>query len=130
MYEKREEIETVESADMLSNINKISLKIGLQLLYTAMGKDTYLSLLELFPYLRDDIPTIISVVKIISLYIFLNLLFFQFSTFNPDSFISQEILMMNKNQPAIQLSQAFLYSVILYKNTREKKRDLSDRILI
>ena len=69
LYEKREEIETVESADMLSNINKISLKIGLQLLYTAMGKDTYLSLLELFPYLRDDIPTIISVVSMISKYL-------------------------------------------------------------
>lgn len=34
-----------------------------------MGKDTYLSLLELFPYLRDDIPTIISVVSMISKYL-------------------------------------------------------------
>lgn len=69
LFEKRTEIETVESADMFSNINKISLKIGLQLLYTAMEKDTYLSLLELLPYLRDDIPTIISVVSMISKYL-------------------------------------------------------------
>lgn len=69
LFSKRAEIETVESADMFSNINKISLKIGLQLLYTAMGKDTYLSLLDLIPYLRDDIPTTISVVSMISKYL-------------------------------------------------------------
>ena len=34
-----------------------------------MGKDTYLSLLELLPYLRDDIPTTISVVNMISKYL-------------------------------------------------------------
>lgn len=69
LVEKREEIESAESATMFSNLNKISLKIGLQLLYTAMGKDTYADLLELLPYLRNDIPTTTSVISMIAKYL-------------------------------------------------------------
>ena len=54
---------------MDANINIISLKIGLQFLYTAMGKDTYEEILELMPYLYNDIPTTISVSRVILTYL-------------------------------------------------------------
>ena len=44
-----------------SNIDGISLKIGLQLLYTAMGKDVYADILELMLYIQGDVATTITV---------------------------------------------------------------------
>ncbi|MBR3809173.1 MAG: hypothetical protein IKK46_02585 [Clostridia bacterium] len=69
IFQEGKNIEADISFPMLSNVNKISLKIGLQLLYTAMGKDTYVKLLELFPYIQNDTPTTISVVGMIIKYL-------------------------------------------------------------
>lgn len=69
IYEYRENISANSDRMMDANINIISLKIGLQFLYTAMGKDTYEEILELMPYLYNDIPTTISVSRVILTYL-------------------------------------------------------------
>lgn len=46
---------------ILCNIDKITLKISLCLLGTAMGKDMYQEFLISMPYVKDDIPSINSV---------------------------------------------------------------------
>lgn len=65
IYEGKDNIENMEYPPFLSNINIISLKIGLQLLFTFMGKETYSNILELMPYTHDDIETTIAVTRII-----------------------------------------------------------------
>ena len=50
---------------MCSNIDGISLKIGLQFLYAAMGKDVYGEILELMPYIQEDVATTIAVSRLI-----------------------------------------------------------------
>lgn len=44
-----------------SNINSLSVEIGLQLLYATLGIDVYAEIIKLIPCIQDDIPTIISV---------------------------------------------------------------------
>ena len=69
IYEKREEIESADSSIFWSNIDGISLKIGLQLLFTAMGIDTYSDILELIPLIQSDTATTISVANMIDDYL-------------------------------------------------------------
>ena len=44
-----------------SNIDRLALEIGLQLLFTAMGEDTYRNMIELMACIQGDTRTIISV---------------------------------------------------------------------
>lgn len=69
LVECQERIEMQEHPIMMSNIDNISLKIGLQFLYAAMGKDVYGNILELMPYLQGDITTTIAVTKLIARYL-------------------------------------------------------------
>ena len=69
LVECQDTIEMQEHPIMMSNIDNISLKIGLQFLYAAMGKDVYGNILELMPYLQGDITTTIAVTKLIARYL-------------------------------------------------------------
>lgn len=69
IYEKRHEIEAEEDALSPTNINSISLKIGLNFLFSAMNIDTYTEVLELMPYVQNDIATMISVAGTVDHYL-------------------------------------------------------------
>lgn len=72
IFEKLIDNKETIKADMdniSSNINSIALDICLQFLYTAMGNDTYFDILELLPYIQNDIPTTIAVTRIIVEYL-------------------------------------------------------------
>lgn len=69
LYDQREEIDVSDHSIFSSNINGISLKIGLQFLYAAMGKDVYSDILELLPYIEGDVATTISVTRLIVEYL-------------------------------------------------------------
>ena len=60
--------ENIGDSFMSSNIDRVSLKIGLRLLFSAMNKDVYIDLLELMPLIDGDIATTISVSEIIAEY--------------------------------------------------------------
>lgn len=69
IYEQQKAIESVDNSIISSNIDSISLRIGLQLLYTAMGKDAYANILELMPYIQGDVATTIAVTNLIVEYL-------------------------------------------------------------
>lgn len=69
LFEQQKAIEVADNSIISSNIDSISLKIGLQLLYTAMGKDVYADILELMPYIQGDVSTTISVTHLIVEYL-------------------------------------------------------------
>lgn len=69
LFEQQKTIEVADNSIISSNIDSISLKIGLQLLYTAMGKDVYAEILELIPYIRGDVATTIAVTHLIAEYL-------------------------------------------------------------
>ena len=69
ILKNKEKIEEIEIPFILSNINKISLKISLQILFVAMNEYQYTDVLELAPYFNHDIPTTISISKIIAEYL-------------------------------------------------------------
>lgn len=69
LYEQQENIESADILIISSNIDSISLKIGLQFLFVAMGKEVYGNILELMPYIRDDVATTIAVTHIIVKYL-------------------------------------------------------------
>lgn len=69
ILKNKEKIEEIETPFILSNINKISLKISLQILFVAMNEYQYTDVLELAPYFNHDIPTTISISKIIAEYL-------------------------------------------------------------
>ena len=69
LFDQREEIDFFDHAIFSSNIDGISLKIGLQFLYAAMGKDVYSDLLELMPYIEGDVATTIAVARLIIEYL-------------------------------------------------------------
>lgn len=69
LFEKRDEIEAEEDALSSANISSISLKIGLNFLFSAMGIDTYTEILELMPYVQNDTATVISVANMIDGYL-------------------------------------------------------------
>ncbi|EOS77671.1 hypothetical protein C819_00782 [Lachnospiraceae bacterium 10-1] len=69
LFNQQERIEAADHSIISSNIDSISLKIGLQFLYTSMGKDVYNDILELMPYIQDSVATIIAVTNLIIQYL-------------------------------------------------------------
>ncbi len=69
IYNEKEKIEEGDYPSLICNVDIISLKIGLQFLYSAMGCNTYSNILELMPYIQDDIVTTISVENVIIKYL-------------------------------------------------------------
>ena len=69
MFEQQKNIEVADNSIISFNIDSISLKIGLQLLYTAMGKDVYAEILELMPYIQGDVATTIAVTHLVVEYL-------------------------------------------------------------
>lgn len=69
IYEQQETIEDKEYSVFSSNIDGISLKIGLQFLYASMGKDVYSNILELMSYIQEDVATIVAVTHLIIEYL-------------------------------------------------------------
>ena len=69
VVEKADEIEDIDMTFMSSNIDKLSLKIAVALLGTAIGMDCFPMILEGMAYLKDDIATTISVTRILIEYL-------------------------------------------------------------
>lgn len=69
LYEQQELIEASECLAFSSNIDGVSLKISLQFLYTSMGKDVYSNILELMPYIQEDVATTVAVTCLIIEYL-------------------------------------------------------------
>ncbi len=69
LFDQQEQIEVTDHLFFSSNINSISLKIGLQFLYCSMGKDMYNDVLELMPYIQGDVATTIAVTRLIVQYL-------------------------------------------------------------
>ena len=69
IYEQQETIKDREYSFFSSNIDGISLKIGLQFLYASMGKDVYSNILELMSYIQEDVATIVAVTHLIIEYL-------------------------------------------------------------
>ena len=69
LYERQESIEVADHSIISANIDSISLKIGLRFLYASMGKDVYIDILELMPYIQDDVATTIAVSHLIIKYL-------------------------------------------------------------
>lgn len=69
LFEQHEEIKINDHAIFSSNIDSVSLKIGLQFLYASMGKDVYGDILELMPYIQGDAATTIAVTRLIVEYL-------------------------------------------------------------
>lgn len=69
LFEQQDEISTNDIYGFDSNVDMLALKISLQFLYTAMDKDTYTEVLELMPYIQEDVATTISVSRHIKEYL-------------------------------------------------------------
>lgn len=69
LFEQQKEIEVDDHSIISSNIDSISLKIGLQFLYISMGKDVYGDILELMPYIQGDVATTIAVTRLVAEYL-------------------------------------------------------------
>lgn len=65
LFDQRDIIEVDNNSIISSNIDSISLKIGLRFLFVAMGKDVYSEILELMPYIKDEVATTIAVTHLI-----------------------------------------------------------------
>ena len=72
IFAQKNNIENAEHTSVFSNIDVLSLKFGLLLLFTAMGKETYTEILEIIPYLGKDIATTDSVVNLVVEYLYSN----------------------------------------------------------
>lgn len=69
LYEQQSTIETADNSIVSSNIDRVSLKIGLQLLFASIGKNVYRNILELMPYIQGDVATTIAVTHLIIEYL-------------------------------------------------------------
>lgn len=69
LFAQQNAIEAADNSIISSNIDSISLKIGLQLLYISMGKDVYADILELMPYIQGNVTTTIAVTNLIVEYL-------------------------------------------------------------
>lgn len=69
IIKKKEDILDIDNTLMSSNIDKVSLKIAIALLYTAMGGDGYIDILEGMSCILNDTATIISVTRTIIKYL-------------------------------------------------------------
>lgn len=69
ILENESQIIAGDSFPFSSNIDNIALTISLKILFSAMDIDVHEDLLELFPYLKDNIATTISVTSFIANYL-------------------------------------------------------------
>ena len=69
MWHVSGDIEAEEDAISCANISIISLKVGLNFLFSAMGIDMYTDVLELMPYVQNDAAAMISTAKMINRYL-------------------------------------------------------------
>ena len=69
LFEQQKDIEVADHSIISSNIDSISLKIGLQFLFASIEKNVYGDILELIPYIQGDIATTISVTHLIVEYL-------------------------------------------------------------
>lgn len=69
LFTQQEAIDVIDHSIISSNIDSVSLKIGLQFLYSSMGKDVHNDILELMPYIQDSVATIIAVTNLIIQYL-------------------------------------------------------------
>ena len=69
IFASRDNIEAEEDIISSANISVISLKVGLNLLFSTMGIDTYTEVLELMPYVQNDTATMIAVARMIDHYL-------------------------------------------------------------
>lgn len=69
IIEHREEIYNDCTTGILCNVDKVTLKIGLCLLGTAIGKNMYQEFLMSMPYVKDDVPSINNVSYMIREYL-------------------------------------------------------------
>ena len=69
LFDQQKDIEVADHSIISSNIDSISLKIGLQFLFASMEKDVYGDILELLPYIQGDVATTISVTHLIVEYL-------------------------------------------------------------
>ena len=69
IFASRNIIEANEDAFSSANISAISLKLGLNFLFSAMGIDVYTEILELMPYVQGDTATMIAVARMIDHYL-------------------------------------------------------------
>mgnify|MGYP000865524729 CR=1 FL=1 len=69
LFEQREAIDVADQSIISSNVDSISLKIGMQLLFASIGKGVYGEILELIPYIQGDIATTISVTHLVVEYL-------------------------------------------------------------
>lgn len=69
IYEQRESITASGNSFVEANIDSVALQVCLNLLFTAMGIDTYTSILELLPLAQNDAATSISIATTIDEYL-------------------------------------------------------------
>lgn len=69
LFEKREEIESDDNQIISFNVSDIAMKIGLQILFLAMGKDVNNEFTISMSYIQGDIATTIEVTKLIREYL-------------------------------------------------------------
>ena len=65
LFEQQSTIEVAENSIISSNIDSVSLKIGLQFLFASIGKNVYGDILELMPYIQGNVATTIAVTHLI-----------------------------------------------------------------
>ncbi len=65
LFKQQSTIEVAENSIISSNIDSISLKIGLQFLFASIGKNVYGDILELMPYIQGNVATTIAVTHLI-----------------------------------------------------------------
>ena len=69
IFEGYESIGNSDCSGLESNIDSISLRIALSILFLSMGKEVYADILEQFPFIQGDIPTTIAVSNLIVQYL-------------------------------------------------------------
>lgn len=69
LFEQSEAVDVSDNSIISSNIDSVSLKIGLHFLFVAMGKEVYGDILELMPYVQEDDATTIAVTSLIAKYL-------------------------------------------------------------
>ncbi|MFI3169360.1 MAG: hypothetical protein R3Y06_05390 [Faecalibacterium sp.] len=69
IIQQNEWMELGVSSILSSNIDGISLKIGMEFLRMSIGESIYTELLQLMPYIRNDIPTTETVIHLIAEYL-------------------------------------------------------------
>ena len=69
LFEKREEIEADDNQLISFNVSDVAVKIGLQVLFSAMGKDVYNEFTVSMSYIQGNVATTIEVTKLIREYL-------------------------------------------------------------